>query len=397
MFSYLDQLNNYIDASIIKRGQKIFLDGGVQKLTNLAIAGWQKTKVTDGGHNYAVIIPLTYQLLNRENWDKTYIIWQELSKCSCPYFQEAGICRHLAAVASKLDWEIQQQVVRSDISGGQVSFIDLYNQVNSTQIVNNLLNQFDGLIASSYNPGQLSLLSRITTSLRELDHENKAKFFDDLGVIIQRYLNVYESEKKVIKIILDTIKIDPSFWWGLWKDKISFISEYNWLHLLKKLFEVSVDPGYSQFKKINEDILNQITLTSDQLTKDKILNEYQTLQNRTNTKAEIFQKLYQFSVAISNYSWLLGNLEFIDPEKLIKLIKILPVEHRDQIDKNIKNQLIQWVAFIPNNQKEEVLKLLILWGDSGEVSEHWYETIDYIKSTINPKTKLFKELKELKS
>ncbi len=397
MFSYLDQLNNYIDASIIKRGQKIFLDGGVQKLTNLAIAGWQKTKVTDGVHNYAVIIPLTHQLLNRENWDKTYIIWQELSKCNCPYFQEAGICRHLAAVASKLDWEIQQQVVRSDISVGQVSFINLYNQVNSTQIVNNLLNQFDGLIASSYNPGQLSLLSRITTSLRELDDGGKIKFFDDLGVIIQRHLKIYESEKKVIKIILDTIKIDPSFWWALWKAKIGLISEYNWLYLVKEIFEVRVDSGYSQFKKINEDILNQITSNSDQLTKDKILNEYQILKSRTSTRAEIFQKLYQFSVTISNYSWLLSNLESIDPEKLINLIKILPSQHRDQIDKNIKNQLLQWVAFIPNNQKEEVLKLLILWRDSGEISEYWYETIDYIKSTINPKTKLFKELKELES
>lgn len=395
MFSYLNYLNKQIDTSIIKRGQKIFLDGGVQKLINLPISGWQKTQVIDNNHSYSTIFPLTHQLLSRENWDKTYNLWQELSKCNCHYFLEAGVCRHLVAIASKLDWELQQEVIKAEIFSDEVSFIDLYNQVNSTQIINNLLNQFDGLIISSYNPRQISLLSRITSSLRNLDNESQINFFDDLNLIIRKHIKLYEEEKKIIKIVLDTIKIDPSFWWGFWKDKIALITEYGWICLVKEIFGVYIDTGYNQFKEVNRGILSQITVNCDQVIKDKILNEYQITKNKINTKAETFQKIYEFAIAIGNHKWLLDNLELIDPEKLIALIKILPSQYRDKIDKNIKSQLIQWMAFVTNNQKEEILQLLILWRDSGEISEYWYETIDCIKSTINPKTKLFKEVKEL--
>ena len=393
MFSYLKLLQEHVDSSIIKRGQKIFLDGGVQKLLNLEIDGWQEARVTDAAYSYNVIVPLTHQLLSRDNWNKTFDIWQKLTRCQCPYYQEAGICRHILSVASKIDWELQQQITKFEFEDVGTSFIDIFEQVNSTQSVNNLLNQFDQLLISSFNPRQLTLLARLSSTLKDMDNLSQQKFFDGLTPLIQTSLKQYESEKKVIRIILDTLKINPEFWWQMWGKFISQISEYNWTKFLYELFELRLEAGYRQFHPYYQKILKEITNQSTQITKDKIIEKYSI----KSSKLDIFEKLYQLAVAINNHKWLAANLEKLDPEKLIKLILVLPIESRDMIDRNIKTQLIQWAAFLPSNQKDEVLNILLKWRDVGEVSEYWYETIIYIKSTINPKTKLYKELNALSS
>lgn len=393
MFSYLKLLQEHVDSSIIKRGQKIFLDGGVQKLVNLEIDGWQEARVTDAAYSYNVIVPLTHQLLSRVNWNKTFDIWQKLSRCQCPYYQEAGICRHILSVASKIDWELQQQITKFEFNDVGASFIDLYDQVNSTQSVNNLLNQFDQLLISSFNPRQLTLLARLSSTLKDMDNMSQQKFFDGLTPLIQTSLKQYESEKKVIRIMLDTLKINPEFWWQLWGKFISQIAEYNWTKFLYELFELRLEAGYHQFHPYYQKILKEITNQSTQATKDAIIEKY----NVKSSKLDIFEKLYLLAVAINNHKWLEANVEKLDPEKLIKLIPVLPIESRDMIDRNIKSQLIQWAAFLPSNQKDEVLNILLKWRDVGEVSEYWYETIIYIKSTVNPKTKLYKELNALSS
>ncbi len=393
MFSYLKLLQEHVDSSMIKRGQKIFLDGGVQKLVNLEIDGWQEARVTDAAYSYNVIVPLTHQLLSRDNWNKTFDIWQKLSRCQCPYYQEAGICRHILSVASKIDWELQQQITKFEFNDVGASFIDLYDQVNSTQSVNNLLNQFDQLLISSFNPRQLTLLARLSSTLKDIDNLSQQKFFDGLIPLIQTSLKQYESEKKVIRIMLDTLKINPEFWWQMWGKFISQIAEYNWTRFLYELFELRLEAGYRQFHPYYQKILKEITNQSTQITKDKIIEKYSV----KSSKLDIFEKLYLLAVAINNHKWLEANLEKLDPEKLIKLILVLPIESRDMIDRNIKSQLIQWAAFLPSNQKDEVLNILLKWRNVGEVSEYWYETIIYIKSTVNPKTKLYKELNGLSS
>ena len=188
MFSYLKLLQEHVDSSIIKRGQKIFLDGGVQKLLNLEIDGWQEARVTDAAYSYNVIVPLTHQLLSRDSWNKTFDIWQKLTRCQCPYYQEAGICRHILSVASKIDWELQQQITKFEFEDVGTSFIDIFEQVNSTQSVNNLLNQFDQLLISSFNPRQLTLLARLSSTLKDMDNLSQQKFFDGLTPLIQTSL-----------------------------------------------------------------------------------------------------------------------------------------------------------------------------------------------------------------
>lgn len=393
MFSYLKLLQEHVDSSIIKRGQKIFLDGGVQKLVNLEIDGWQEARITDAAYSYNVIVPLTHQLLSRDNWGKTFDIWQKLSRCQCPYYQEAGICRHILSVASKIDWELQQQITKFEFEDVGTSFIDIFEQVNSTQSLNNLLNQFDQLLISSFNPRQLTLLARLSSTLKEMDNLSQQKFFDGLTPLIQTSLKQYESEKKVTRIILDTLKINPEFWWQMWGKFIGQISEYSWTKFLYELFELRLEAGYRQFHPYYQKILKEITNQSTQITKDKIIEKYGVKSSKLDT----FEKLYLLAVAINNHKWLEANLEKLDPEKLIKLILVLPIESRDMIDRNIKSQLIQWAAFLPSNQKDEVLNILLKWRNVGEVSEYWYETIIYIKSTVNPKTKLYKELNALSS
>lgn len=371
MFSYKLIIQKLIDVSIYNRGARLYLDGGVVQKKDLDLNYWRQYNIHDNYNkkNYKIITPVLHKSVDINNWDKLEPIITNFVKCNCEYFEEEnGICKHIACVFLDLENEFCFKK-RSNV--GQLTE-NLYDQIKSVEkhkTTQELNISFDNLLVNHQWNGRFRFFSQLnseinTNNIDKVEISNLKKVFTKK---IHQHLKIWENEKEIHQLIIDSLLNDTNFWIEIWLEVLDYIHFDNYKKLIHKLFKIKeqISKNYSIILK---HLLNRFS--GEQI---KQVFDFVIESNKFDFKTTLE---LAFDLKIDEY--ILQNSHLIDPENLLSFAKDNP-DQFEAIEILIIEQLKQWLIFIKSEDYSTIDLIFEKWvAIENGVTHNLHMFFDYI-------------------
>lgn len=394
MFSYLNALQDVVDKVIVQRGQRLFLEGKVQLKENLILDYWRLYKVnTNQDEPYLVKIPLIHLALSRDKHLLAGQAMQEVASCTCAYFLEYGLCKHISAVCASLDSEfrvrstpsIEKKAGELFESTTQLDITDQINRSNLQKQHNEWLTNFEKAILESNWYGKEKFLSSLTTELSlDFNHEH-TEFWPSLNHLLKDYGKDFDTERNIASLAAQTLLYNVTVWWDFWSQYV-----FEWDIRNSRIFWYKLMQWKSDQNVAKE--FDRITQTAKQNYSEN--SKKQIIDYITERMGGDFNSQLILCKAIGYYPWIRDNLHKIDPTTLLTLTNEIP-ECESQIEIIIAEQLKEWSLIIESGgDGQELIGILRAWSQTIGQTETFEETLNYILANTKHKRKLFNELKK---
>jgi hypothetical protein len=429
MFLYSQIAKDIVDSDIYNLGTKIYLDGGIGSVEKLLIDNWRIYNIKDGTKCYLVTMPVLHLVLSKNKFDQAGEALLQSINCTCNYFGEFGVCKHIVAVCQSMQKEFLEIEGKTNLSQKEkelgTNLIGNIFDVEQKSKIRKLQQQFEAYFAKSevrsiywfelfvHEVKKLNLKSSIHFERNErscasfentspvpentlsaslppltrgitLDTNNYyVAFLSELKLSFKHKLRDYDMEKKVYYLMTVSLQIGGRFWWEFWQDMIPDFSERQQLRLWSEVYRWKTSRITTQYNDLIESALIIKTDTEKKQILEKLQEDYPNSLN-----------LWLDFVLTSRYEqFLIDNLDKFDPDLLIDVAYILP-EQRENIEIKIMNQVKVWSDFTKSGGYTDIINTLTKWSKLG-CSDYYWDTIKYIQIQHKKKPKLMKILKQL--
>jgi hypothetical protein len=441
MFSYTQIAKDIVDSDIYNLGTRLYLDGGVGVKEQLLIDNWRIYNIKDSTKFYRVTMPVLHLVLNRNRFDQAGEAMLQSINCTCNYFGEFGVCKHVVAVCQSLQKEFLEIEGKSKLSHKEkqigTNLIGNIFDVEQKSKIRKLQEHFDVYFAKS-EVRSIYWFELFVHEVKKLNVNDNSKIFRHLEqsershasgsnsssvlkaiqqtIIVnpknhgdtvvaatkdlnssQQYsvflyelkqdfkikLRDYEMEKKVYYLMTVSLQIGGRFWWEFWQDLIPDFTERQQLRLWSELYRWKMSRITIDYNDLIESILVKKTDSEKKQILEKLQEDYPNNLN-----------LWLDFVLTSRYEqFLVDNLDQFDPDLLIDVAYILP-EQRETIEIKIMNQVKVWSDFTKSGDYTDIINTLTKWTKLGR-SAYFWETMKYIQTQHKKKPSLMKVLKKL--
>jgi hypothetical protein len=392
MFAYLDLCAKLTDTAIVKRGQKLFLDGRVSLDKELTLDYWRQYKVVEQNVTYIINFPLIHLLLSKNKWKQAWECINELVTCQCEYWQEYGTCRHICGVCAHIDSELSNFNSGKSATGSNSShktvnpFSSLLEQVesaNTEREVRQWLENWDILLTGKEWHAGSRWLSAMTHSISQ-NEEAYTTLWPELRAKLENQLKDFDKEKALCKILPKVLLYDGHLWWKQLEPIIWQISWHNQKQLWITLFLWREEVQINRIYKI---VFGKLAV---KLTPLKKLELLELLTEKGNT----FETLIRFGIDVEYIQWLHNNLNRFDPQTLFEVFELIPDEI-EKIDKLLLEQVKTWSLMAGNEGKEEVINIMQEWKRLLGWTDCLWLAVQYLRENHPKSRKLQKALTEL--
>jgi SWIM zinc finger len=424
MFSYSQIAKEIVESEIYNLGTRLYLDGGVGRIEKMLIENWRFYNIKDGVKSYKVTIPVLHLVLVSKSFDRAGEALLESTNCTCSYFNEFGVCKHIVAVCQAMQKEFLEiegkvQLTKKIHEKSTQNVLGNIFDVEQKSKIRKLQEQFESYFAKSevrsiywfelfvhevkkqfgfYNStpkskANFDILVSSTFGIKNsasIDPNQKSfvsndyrEFIAELQLGFRNKLRDYDQEKKVYYLMTISLQNGGRFWWLFWQDLIGDFSERQQIRLWSEVYRWKM----SRITADYNDLIESYLVVKTDVEKKQILTKLQEdYENNLH--------LWLDFVMTSRYEqFLVDNLEKFDPDLLIDIAYILP-EKRESIEIKIMNQIKIWSDFIKAGQYQEIIDTMVKWAKLGR-SDYFWDTMNYIQIQHKKKPKLMSALKKL--
>jgi hypothetical protein len=384
MFSYLSSVQSLTNASVYNRGLKIYLEGEVGRPKNLTLDSWREYRVVGSFvDEYHIHFPLIHLLVNPSNFSKAPQIIEEVVGCECQYFFEYGVCKHIVAVCASLDKEFGFE--RKDARGLLKKVADSDGVMESIFEAERVRNERKWIdVLQQYLTRDIPHFYELDRMAKEVA-DNSGQHGDFLDYVLKLRDNTvgdYLKEKKLIRIILETILVGKEFWWDFWNECFFAFDERNIELLLIGLWKIHLVGSDSGFLGKSIGFFKGLPETNKDMLICILEKEF-----RANSGPLVIDFCFQ----IGYEKWLSNNVSLLSPQDIIRLCLLAP-ENREDYEFLLLNQLKVWVDFLQSGNYKEIRQVFEDWRTKLGTSQQYDEAIQYLKTTHPKKKTLWKGL-----
>jgi len=381
VISYLETVKKLVDPGIYARGVRYFLEGSVVAFDEMTLDYWRLYRVV-GNKEYFIKFPLLHLALNQKKFNLAAQAITEAVECSCDFYLEHGVCKHIVAVCASLDQEFSLKLAstKTKIAKKESSnLLETIFEADKNKQIRQFETDFEQYLESSKSTNFRWLEDFILAAIDSpIDYEEFLKHFK---IIIHKYLIDFDKERKILKLIPKTLIYGKKIWWDFWYDNFSEINENKLYDLWTEIWEVKMLNMAGEFE---DQIVQQLGQMSDQ-SKAIILVKLQE-------KFTFNKKFWLEFIYVSKYwTWFEENLNSLDPQYLLRIAQVWP-EKQDQIEHIIFGQAKIWADFLQPGQYDEIVELFRQWEDKIGRTENFERALDYYKDLHGKKKSLMKEL-----
>ena len=420
MFSYTQIAKEIVDSDIYNLGTRLYLDGGVGGVEKLLIDNWRIYNLKDGAKSYRVTMPVLHLILSKSKFSQAGEAILQSINCTCNYFGEFGVCKHIVAVCQSMQKEFLEIEGKAKLTSKErqlgTNLIGNIFDVEQKSKIRKLQEHFETYFAKSEvrsiywfelfvhevkktknDTLKIPLLQKgvarsdgvfngdtVVAATSKLNSNNQyAVFLSELQLSFRHKLRDYDMEKKVYYLMTVSLQIGGRFWWEFWQDLIPDFSERQRLRLWSEVYRWKM----SRITTDYNDLIENILVNKTDLEKKQILEKLQEdYPNNLN--------LWLDFVLTSRYEqFLVDNLDKFDPDLLIDIAYILP-EQRENIEIKIASQVRIWSDFTKSGDYTDIITTLTKWAKLGR-SDYFWETMKYTQIQHKKKPKLMGILKKL--
>lgn len=380
MISYLETAKKTCPIEIYNRGLKSYLEGKVISYKDMILDFWRCYKVEDKQEVYLIQIPLLHLALSDKKTDLADKALVESSSCTCAYFQEFGICKHITAVCASLENEFsinlkKQKKSKPDLTS---AVFDSILEVSAEKKVKQFLISLEDFLELGYNNTKF-LKSFI------LDFKNNPKYkqtLDKIQAFILEKMEYYEYEKKVLKLVQPSLILDAKNWWKIWHKTMLKFSKQNQLVFFSQVWN-------SYLAGNLQDVKDQFKISLKSLKEEDKQDVFEFLKQQYEEEPSNW---LDFVLMAEMQTWLEDNLNLLDPLFLLKAIEFFP-DIREKAETHLLEQVKIWSDFLETGQNyQELAEVFKIWQNKLGGSTYCQEALEYIKQNHPKKKKLFREI-----
>lgn len=424
MLSYLKAVKPLVTEEVYQQGLKSYLEGKVLKETDLLLDHWKQFEVQSNHRHiscYLVKIPLLHLNLDSSKWTQATEALEQVCSCTCPYFEEIGICKHLVAVCAYLDkkftkleitdsnssqaqtqiWEniftaaltrkqnwwlfSLQKFLENNLSDKQKNhwLYDMTTELATQIPVQNLV-----LVTQDYLQNQSANYKFTGQKPTRPGQANCLIYWDFLESFEQKLrlsLKSYDLQKRVASLLWDLLELKSEYWLEfvcLWVKHLELKPQTDfWLKLFlhREDYFLQTQTKYIQetFQNLPVEIKSQILTL---LQKDYCTN---------------FKLHLTFGLYAQYLDWLENKWHLLDADSLLDLVPVWS-DRLDELEQKIYSHMSTWSKFLPTGDYEDFLKVLSKWHTRLGLTETLDKFILETKEEHKKKTKLLAELDKLR-
>jgi hypothetical protein len=381
MLSYLKTVQKLVHPSIYQRGIKLYLDGSLVGFEEMLLDYWREYKVV-GTDEYIVKIPLLHLALSREKFDQADQALEESVTCTCPYFLEHGVCKHIAGVCASLDkeFDIGLQQTKTKIARQQTD--QILDQIFEAEKTRNLreFQEFLDFYLQSSRATDYRWFEEFVVAVNE-NPKDYEPFLVNLHSIISRNLADYDQEKKVIPLIQKSLLFGNILWWNFWQKHFLEIHQSRQVEIWVEIWEMRFVGLLKDFQSTVDDFMKNLS------TKEK-QEALAILQKNFEHKKEVW---LEFAFASKFWNWFEQNLLNLDPEILILVAQNWP-EKQEEIENLIAQKMRVWIDFLQPQNNDELAEVFKKWLEKLGGGEEYQLTVGYLKQVHKKKFGLIKKI-----
>lgn len=389
MFSYTQIAKDIVGIDIYNLGTRLYLDGGVGGAEKLLIDNWRIYNIKDSTKSYRVTMPVLHLVLSKNKFDQAGEAMLQSINCTCNYFGEFGVCKHVVAVCQSMQKEFLEiegkaKLLNKEKQLGNNLLGNIFD-VEQKSKIRKLQEQFEAYFAKSEVRSiyWFELFVSEVKRLVESSNNQYSVFLPELKTSFEYKLRDYDMEKKVYYLMTVSLQIGGRFWWQFWQDLILDFSERQQLRLWSEVYRWKMSRITTEYNDLIESTLVAKTNPEKKQILEKLQEDYPNSLN-----------LWLDFVLTSRYEqFLVDNLDKFDPDLLIDVAYILP-EQRETIEIKIASQVRVWSDFTKSGDYTDITNTLTKWAKLGR-SDYFWETVKYIQTQHKKKPSLMKVLKKL--
>jgi hypothetical protein len=318
--------------------------------------------------------PVLHLSLGFDKFDRAGMAVEESVHCNCSYFLEYGICKHIVAVFADLDNEFSSNYKSREES--EDNLMDAIFASDTVKKHRKWLETIDQLL--SRDTTNFYYLDEISRTLKNQEDIHQP-FFKELSKIIDQVIGDYSREKRLVRIISESILVNRDSWLPFWKEYFIALDQDNQIRLFISLWKI-----YWVTSKNNNDFL-EVFVTPLDYVKDNVFNE---LRGEFIEDKKVW---IEYGFAARYYSWFTNNLDKLDPKLLIRYALIFP-ENMEEIEIKIMNQVKQWSDFLHSGDYDMVIDVFKFWSEKLGKSDYYMDSVNYFRANHPLKKKLLNGL-----
>jgi hypothetical protein len=381
VISYLEAVKELVDPGIYSRGVRYFLEGSVSSYEEMTLDYWRLYKVI-GNKEYLIKFPLLHLALSQKKFNQAAQAITESVECSCDFYLEHGICKHIVAVCASLDQEFSLNLAKTKTKIAKKESSNLLETIFEADKIRQIRQfeiDFEQYLESSKSTN-FRWLEDFTLAVIDTPSEYE-EFLKHLKIIVHKYLIDFDKERKILKLIPKTLIYGKKVWWDFWYTNFDEINQNKLYDLWTEIWEIKMLNMAGEFEK---DIIAQLLQMDDQ-NKAVVLEKLQA-------KFTFNKNFWLEFVFVSKYwQWFEENLNSLDPQYLLRIAQVWP-EKQDQIEYIILAQAKVWADFLQPGQYQEIIDLFRGWEDKIGRTENFERALDYYKDLHGKKKTLLKDL-----
>ena len=361
IFSYAKCAKKLVQEEIFQRGIRLYLEGIVKEWHSLLLPSWREYQVRD----YQVVVPLMHELTASQSPD----ILGYFAKCTCPYFYEYGVCKHIVAVCHALDDEfLPKEEIKTSHLPSIEGFFDKLIETETEQNIRKFEFEMQKYLSSPNKMGLDWVFEFCNLSSRE-----PQKYAKYLQTICPKWLKIcqnYDNEILIARLL----------------PKIFFCGGTNWYNSVEKLVaqmmpKTKLNIYFEMYKLYSVGEFRGFGLE----------NILQSLGQ--DEKLEILEKLKSWNknpqiwidfALISNCDEIL--LDMIDILDVSNLLKLLPKFPDDELEIYLLRQIKLWSDYLEAGKYSEISQTMRSWHNISGRSHTWEQAFEYIQKS-HPKKK----------
>lgn len=377
MLSYLETVKKCCPTEIYNRGLRAYLEGKIISQQAMVLDFWRVYKVEDR-EIYTVQIPLLHLALSLDKHSLASKALQEVVSCDCNYFQEFGVCKHITAVCASLEDEfsisLKKQKRGASSSASQV--FDSILEVGIEKKIRQFLVALEDFLEVGYS--NLSFLQDFILEVKT-DPKYQTTLKQVQALLLEKIEN-YEYERKILKLVQPSLILDAENWWSVWHKIQAKLTAKNRLKFFSQVWK-------SYLAGNLESIQAEFKTALQNLAELDKLEIFEFLQKEYEAEAENW---LEFAILAQMQSWIVKNLNLLDPLFLLKVIQAFP-DIRETAEIHLLEQLKLWSDFLETGQNyDEIIQVFDIWQKELGGSIYCEEALDYFKQNHPKKKKLFK-------
>jgi hypothetical protein len=222
----------------------------------------------------------------------------------------------------------------------------------------------------------LSLVSRM-----KQEPESYQQVFMEVKKLLRERLEEYESEGRVLELLVPTLRLDYVNWWTVWSE---LVLEFTWQRQVKagkQIWQMWMAEALQGLDSEVKGLVRKLSKQVQQTVREHLRADF----------AENPEVWLEWAITTQDWEFFEENLEVLDPQTLLRYAAANP-DRREELETLIKEQIKVWVDFLPTGEYQELVDTVQQWRRILGQGEALEDVLDYIKSLHGKKTKLMQKL-----